>query len=92
MQIHVNFAGCGSAPGLLLWLSTTPLPGMFLQPDKPEITNYKLQITNKIKRQLFGILNFGHCNLFDIWNLLFGILFLNSIILQFEEPWSKIIT
>jgi hypothetical protein len=35
-------------------------------PDKPEITNYKhqitnpnIQISNKIRRQLFGILNFG---------------------------------
>ena len=44
-----------------------------LNPNKPEITNYKHQITNKfqisnkIKRQLFGILNFGHCDLpFDL--------------------------
>ena len=36
-------------------------------PDKPEITNYNIQISNKIKRQLFGILNFGHCDLpFDL--------------------------
>ena len=35
---------------------------------------------------MFGILIFGHCNLFDIWDLLFGILFLNGIILLFEEP------
>jgi hypothetical protein len=29
--------------------------------------NYNIQISNKIKRQLFGILNFGHCNLpFDL--------------------------
>jgi hypothetical protein len=42
--------------------------------DKPEITDYKHQITNtniqisiKIKSQLFGILNFGHCDLpFDL--------------------------
>jgi hypothetical protein len=27
----------------------------------------KFQISNKIKRQLFGILNFGHCDLpFDL--------------------------
>jgi len=45
--------------------------------DKPEITNYKHQITNKIqisikiKKQLFGILNFGHCDLFGICALLF---------------------
>ena len=57
-----------------------------LNPDKPEITNYKHQITNKIKIQLFGILNFGHCDLpfdlaqggelvepFGICDLLFGI-------------------
>jgi hypothetical protein len=41
--------------------------------DKLEITNYKHQITNKfqisnkIKSQLFGVLNFGHCDLpFDM--------------------------
>jgi hypothetical protein len=29
--------------------------------------NSKFQISNKIKRQLFGILNFGHCDLpFDL--------------------------
>ena len=50
-----------------------------LNPDKPEITSYKHQIPNlnvqlpdKIKRQLFGILNFGHCDLFDIYDLSFG--------------------
>jgi len=48
-------------------------------PDKPEITKYKHQITNKfqisnkIRRQLFGILNFGHCDLFGICYLLFEI-------------------
>ena len=47
--------------------------------DKPEITNYKHQIANKfqisnnIKNQLFGILNFGHCYLFVICVLLFEI-------------------
>ncbi len=46
-------------------------------PDNPKITNYKHQITNKfqisnkIKSQLFGILNFGHCDLFGICVLLF---------------------
>ena len=51
-----------------------------LNPNKPEITNYKhkitnkFQISNKIKRQLFGILNFGHCDLFGICVLLFEIL------------------
>ena len=49
-------------------------------PDKPEITNYKhhlilklgqiIQISNKIKSQLFGILNFDHCYLFVICVLL----------------------
>jgi len=42
-----------------------------LAQDKPEITNYKHQISNKIKRLLFGILNFGHCDLFGICDLLF---------------------
>ncbi len=45
-------------------------------PDKPEITNYKHQITNKIKSQVFGILNFSHCDLFDICDLLFEIFYL----------------
>ncbi len=47
---------------------------VYPNPDKPEITNYKhqitnkfqiynIQISNKIKSQLFGILNFGHCDL-----------------------------
>jgi hypothetical protein len=47
---------------------------------KPEITNYKYQIpnyniqnSNEIKSQLFGILNFGHCDLFDVCVLLFVI-------------------
>ena len=45
----------------------------FANPEKGEIANYKHQITNKfqisnkIKRQLVGILNFGHCDLpFDL--------------------------
>jgi len=42
-----------------------------LNPDKPEITNYMHQISNKIKNQLFGILNFGHCYFFAICVLLF---------------------
>jgi len=33
----------------------------------------KKRISNKIKRQLFGILNFGHCDLFVICDLLFEI-------------------
>jgi hypothetical protein len=46
---------------------------------RSEITNYKhqipnkFQISNKIKSQLFGILNFGHCYLFVICVLLFEI-------------------
>jgi hypothetical protein len=56
------------------------MPKLELQmpnPDIPEIKNYKHQITNKfqisnkIKRQPFGILNFGHCDLFGICDLLF---------------------
>ena len=50
---------------------------VYPNPDKPEIINYKhqitnkfqihnIQISNKIKSQLFGILNFGHCDLFVI--------------------------
>jgi len=51
-------------------------------PDKPEITNYRhqitnklqiIQISNKIKRQLIGILNFSHCDLFGICYLKFFI-------------------
>jgi len=37
------------------------------------IEDYKL---NKIKSQLFEILNFGHCDLFGICVLLFGIFYL----------------
>jgi len=44
-----------------------------LNPDKPEITNRKHQISNNIKILLFGILNFGHCDLFGICDLLFEI-------------------
>jgi hypothetical protein len=37
--------------------------------------NLKLQIPNLLKAIvfLFGILNFGHCDLFVFWDLLFGI-------------------
>ncbi len=44
-----------------------------------KITNPKHQITNKSQipifkdKNRFGILNFGHCDLFDICDLLFGI-------------------
>ena len=38
-------------------------------PDKPEITNHKHQIPNKIQSKLFVIWDFGHCYLrFVIWN------------------------
>jgi hypothetical protein len=33
----------------------------------------KSQISNKIKRQLFGILDLGHCDLFGICVLLFEV-------------------
>ena len=46
-----------------------------LNPDKPELTNYNHQISNKIKCQLFGILNLGHCDLFGICVLLFEIFY-----------------
>jgi hypothetical protein len=42
-------------------------------PDKPEKTNYNIKRSNKIKPQLFEILNFGHCDLFGICVLLFEI-------------------
>ena len=44
-----------------------------------EIPNYKHQITNKSQipilndQNRFGILNFGHCDLFEICDLLFGV-------------------
>jgi hypothetical protein len=44
-----------------------------------EIPNSKSQITNKSQipipndRNRFGILNFGHCDLFGIWSLEFEI-------------------
>jgi hypothetical protein len=51
-----------------------------LSEDPPKIPNYKHQITNKSQftilndpNDMFGILNFGDCYLFDIWDLLFGI-------------------
>ena len=34
--------------------------------DPPEITNYNIKISNKIKSQLIGILKFSHCDLFVI--------------------------
>jgi hypothetical protein len=32
-------------------------------PSTKQIPKYNIQISNKIQRQLFGILNFGHCDL-----------------------------
>ncbi len=32
-------------------------------PNYKQIPNYNIQISNKIKSQLFGILNFSHCDL-----------------------------
>jgi len=39
-------------------------------PSTKSQTNHKLQIPNRFKAIvfLFGILNFGHCNLFVFWN------------------------
>lgn len=31
------------------------------------------QIQNKSQRKLFGILHLDHCDLFVLWNLLFGV-------------------
>jgi len=39
--------------------------------NKLQAPNYNIEISNKIKRQLFGILNFGHCDLFGICVLIF---------------------
>jgi hypothetical protein len=35
--------------------------------------NSNIQISNKIQNQMFGILNFGHCDLFGMCVLLFEI-------------------
>jgi hypothetical protein len=35
-------------------------------PSTKQIPKYNIQISNKIQRQLFGILNFSHCDLFVI--------------------------
>ena len=50
------------------------------KPDNPgnnklQAPNDNIQISNKIKSQLFGILNFGHCDLFGICVLLFEIFY-----------------
>ncbi len=42
-------------------------------PSTKQIPKYNIQISNKIQRQLFGILNFGHCDLFGICDLVFVI-------------------
>ncbi|MBT8406506.1 MAG: hypothetical protein KJP05_03535 [Deltaproteobacteria bacterium] len=36
-------------------------------------TNFKFQYAMTKTQDRFGILNFGHCDLFDICDLLFGI-------------------
>ena len=40
-----------------------------------KISKLKHQISNMINRQLFGILNLGHCDLFGICDLLFEVLY-----------------
>ena len=49
--------------------------GFFEIPYPKHQRSIKSQIPNRFKAIifLFGILNFGHCNLFVFWNLLFGI-------------------
>jgi hypothetical protein len=42
-------------------------------PSTKQIPKYNIQISNKTKSQMFGILNFGHCDLFGICELLFDI-------------------
>jgi len=60
-------------------------------PDKPEITNFKHQITNKNKNQLFGILNFSHCDLFVICFLIIVIYFyVFSVFCFFDIKTQKI--
>jgi len=41
--------------------------------NKSQISNSKFQTGSKVIVFLFGILNFGHWNLFVFWDLLFGI-------------------
>jgi len=48
-------------------------PAELLLNPKLQEPNYNIQISNKIKNQLFAILNFGHCDLFGICDLLFEI-------------------
>ena len=58
--------------------SKGPKPGLtennkLQAPPDLKIGPNKFQVSNKIKRQLFGILNFDHCYLFGICVLLFEI-------------------
>jgi len=52
---------------------------LFLKPQIPSTTlqiNLKFQYSiskNFQDKKLFGFSNFGHWNLFDIWDLIFGI-------------------
>ena len=58
-----------------------------------KISNSKHQITNKFQipifndRNRFGISNFGHCDLFDICDLLFGIS--GTLLLQQTAAFRK---
>jgi hypothetical protein len=60
---------------------------------RSEITNYKhqipnkFQISNKIKRQLFGILNLGHCDLFGICDLSIAYVKLHQFLFRFDRPF-----
>jgi hypothetical protein len=67
-----------------------------------KISNSKHQITNKYQipifndQNRFGIWNFGHCDLFDIWDLGFGIslppvfqIISQSLILHVPAPWRS---
>jgi hypothetical protein len=64
------------------------------KPGKPEMTKFKHQITNKfqisnkIRRQLFWILNFGHCDLFGICVLLFEI-FITETLYETTPKWHS---
>jgi len=62
-------AGRLSMPKLELQMPKPDNPGN----NKLQAPNDNIQISNKIKSQLFGILNFGHCDLFGICYLKFSI-------------------
>ena len=56
-----------------------------MKADKPKITNHKHQITNRIKSKLFGILNFGICDLFGFCDLLFEIYYCWNLKTSFSD-------